>query len=114
MYQTVGLSLIPLLAEALDLPLYRRVITGGALNVAGDYGARTGSADRDDVEQGSSRESVSAAVGGGTKGDETEDLYELLSEVKVSLMCAHAHNLSLVCPLTLSRYLFLSGQPPGP
>lgn len=65
MYQTVGHSGLVTLAKALQLPLFKRTITGQAIHVGGDYGDRK------------------AAVAGGTTGDETEDLYELLRTVKV-------------------------------
>ncbi|KAJ7684045.1 hypothetical protein B0H17DRAFT_1226051 [Mycena rosella] len=62
MYQTVGQDAIELVARALDVPLYRRVISGQAVEQGSEYGARTGA--------------------GGIAGDETEDLYALLSTVK--------------------------------
>ena len=46
------------------MPLYRKVITGNAVNQGSEYGGR---------------HSTSAGVA----GDETEDLYELLATVKV-------------------------------
>ncbi|TFK29379.1 meiotically up-regulated 71 protein [Coprinopsis marcescibilis] len=63
MYQTVGQDAIEFVAQALDVPLYRRVISGDAVQQTVDYGSR------------------SAAETGGIKGDETEDLYELLIQV---------------------------------
>lgn len=75
MFQTVGLSLLPSIAKALRLPLYTRVIKGTAVNVAGEYGSRRGTLDREE-DNGHI----------GTEGDETEDLYELLMEVKVRLI----------------------------
>ncbi|PFH52835.1 hypothetical protein AMATHDRAFT_139377 [Amanita thiersii Skay4041] len=63
LYQTVGQDAIELVARALDVPLYRRVITGSAIEQGSEYGSRT---------------CISTAV----NGDETEDLYELLSSVK--------------------------------
>ncbi|KAH8105926.1 hypothetical protein BXZ70DRAFT_998103 [Cristinia sonorae] len=66
MYQTVGQDAIELVAQALDVPLYRRVITGIAVNMGSEYGSRTASENK------------------GIKGDETEDLFELLSAVKSS------------------------------
>jgi diphthine-ammonia ligase len=65
MYQTVGQDAIELVAKALDVPLYRRVISGSAKHQGAEYGSRTahGSAD--------------------LMGDETEDLYHLLSTVLV-------------------------------
>lgn len=54
------------IAEALELPLYRHTIKGTA------------------VDQGSDYASTSAArVQGRVDGDETEDLYELLTKVLV-------------------------------
>ncbi|CAL1700874.1 unnamed protein product [Somion occarium] len=64
MYQTVGQDAIELVAEALDIPLYRGTIKGTAVNMGTEYGAR--------------QATKSAAV----RGDETEDLFELLSSVK--------------------------------
>ena len=55
-------------AQALDVPLFRRVITGSALNMGSDYGSRTASENR------------------GIAGDETEDLFALLSDVKVCMV----------------------------
>jgi diphthine-ammonia ligase len=67
MYQTVGQDAIEYVAQALDVPLYRRVISGTAVDVSSEYGSR------------------SASASGALKGDETEDLYELLSTVKVGM-----------------------------
>ncbi|KAI0776109.1 hypothetical protein BD413DRAFT_649402 [Trametes elegans] len=64
MYQTVGQDAIELVGKALDVPLYRRVISGAAVEQGGEYGARD------------------PAQSGGVLGDETEDLYDLLSTVK--------------------------------
>ena len=57
MYQTVGHQAIDLYADAMDLPLYRRIIQGSSLDTSRNY-----------------RE---------TEGDEVEDLYQLLHLVKV-------------------------------
>lgn len=76
MYQTVGQDAIEVVAEALDVPLYRRVISGDAVNRGNEYGARSA--------QGSAE----------LKGDETEDLYDLLSTVLVSV--EHFHEGCLV------------------
>ena len=65
MYQTVGQDAIEFVARALDVPLYRRVISGTALAQDSEYGGRD------------------ARERGGVDGDETEDLYALLSHVKV-------------------------------
>lgn len=59
MYQTVGHQAINLYAEALGLPLYRRVIEGSSLNIGRGYRQR--------------------------EGDEVEDMYHLLKQVKVKL-----------------------------
>lgn len=63
LYQTVGQDAIEFVARALDVPLYRRVIMGSAVEQGSEYGARNAK--------------------GGVQGDETEDLYELLLNVKV-------------------------------
>ncbi|KAG1755567.1 hypothetical protein EDB19DRAFT_1661988 [Suillus lakei] len=64
MYQTVGQDAIEFVARALDVPLYRRVIQGDAIEQNSEYGSRS-------------------AGGAGVLGDETEDLYTLLEDVKV-------------------------------
>ncbi|XP_006460229.1 hypothetical protein AGABI2DRAFT_67613 [Agaricus bisporus var. bisporus H97] len=66
MYQTVGQDAIHLVARALDVPLYRRVITGNAVDQGIEYGSREKS------------------LKDGVQGDETEDLYELLASVKAA------------------------------
>jgi diphthine-ammonia ligase len=71
MYQSVGTSLLPLLAKSMRLPLYRHVIKGKPVEVGGTYGSRN-------------RSESSRAGQEGVKGDETEDLEELLLQVKVS------------------------------
>ncbi len=65
LYQTVGQDAIEFVARALDVPLYRRVISGTALVQESEYGGRD------------------AKERGGVDGDETEDLYALLAHVKV-------------------------------
>jgi diphthamide synthase (EF-2-diphthine--ammonia ligase) len=58
MYQTVGSNAVEYIAQALEKPLFRRPITGTAKLIGMEYeGDRT--------------------------GDEVEDLYELVKEVKV-------------------------------
>ncbi|KAG6903505.1 hypothetical protein C0995_005528 [Termitomyces sp. Mi166 len=64
LYQTVGQDVIELVARALEVPLYRRVITGTAVEQGSEYGSRDS-------------KGVTAV-----EGDETEDLLALLSEVK--------------------------------
>lgn len=66
MYQTVGQDAIALIAQALDVPLHRRVIQGSPVEQAAEYGLKS-------------------AGGGGIAGDETEDLYALLCSVLVCL-----------------------------
>ncbi|XP_034051547.1 diphthine--ammonia ligase [Thalassophryne amazonica] len=56
MYQTVGHQAIDLYAEAMELPLYRRIIQGSSLDTSRTYSM--------------------------TEGDEVEDLYHLLHLVK--------------------------------
>lgn len=65
LYQTVGQDAIELVARALEVPLYRRVISGTAVEQGSEYGGRK------------------ASEAGGVAGDETEDLYQLLVTVKV-------------------------------
>ena len=60
MYQTVGHEAVSCYADAMQLPLFRRVISGAPLQQGSDYVAMD--------------------------NDEVEDLYGLLSEVKV-LQC---------------------------
>ncbi|KAG6869305.1 hypothetical protein C0993_000058 [Termitomyces sp. T159_Od127] len=64
LYQTVGQDAIELVARALEVPLYRRVITGTAIEQGSEYGSRNS-------------KGIIAV-----EGDETEDLLALLSEVK--------------------------------
>lgn len=66
MYQTVGHDAVHLIAEAMQLPLYRTTITGQANNQSSSYGPRLAS---------TSSQTLDAA-------DETEDLYTLLRMVK--------------------------------
>ena len=65
LYQTVGQDAIELVAQALDVPLYRKTIDGAAVEQGSEYGGRT------------------VTTSGGVRGDETEDLFDLLSTVKV-------------------------------
>jgi diphthine-ammonia ligase len=70
MYQTVGHDAVHLVAEAMGIPLYRHVITGTAVNQASEYGSRLPGA------------SQAQDKGKSKAKDETEDLYELLLQVK--------------------------------
>lgn len=63
MYQTVGHDAIDFYADCMQLPLYRREITGTAIAQGANYEV--------------------------TPQDETEDLYVLLKEVLVSLLCVY-------------------------
>ncbi|KAH8118362.1 hypothetical protein DFH11DRAFT_1849706 [Phellopilus nigrolimitatus] len=65
LYQTVGQDAVELVAQALDVPLYRKLISGSAVEQGSEYGSRD-----------------AAAGANGVKGDETEDLHGLLSEVR--------------------------------
>ena len=56
MYQTVGHQAIESIAKALELPLFRREISGSPVSQSYEYDE--------------------------TKGDEVEDLYELLLQIK--------------------------------
>ena len=72
LYQTVGQDAIEFVARALDVPLHRRAISGSALALGSEYGGRN------------------AEDRGGVNGDETEDLYALLADVKVmQILPAH-------------------------
>jgi diphthine-ammonia ligase len=62
MYQTVGLEIVPFIAECLEVPLIQRELQGTSVNTGMYY-------------QKSSEESKSGL-------DEVEDLYELIADVK--------------------------------
>lgn len=59
MYQSVGHEVIELVAQAMELPLYRAEIQGDAQSTDKEYERPV-------------------------EGDEVEDLYELLSKIKVT------------------------------
>ncbi len=61
MYQSVGHEIIDLFAKAMELPLYRAEIKGDAQTTDKEYDQPV-------------------------DGDEVEDLYQLLSEIKVNLI----------------------------
>jgi diphthine-ammonia ligase len=67
----VGQDAIEFVTQALEVPLYRQVIHGSAIEQGLEYGGRAA----DDA--------------GGTPGDETEDLFALLSTVKVIFLTLH-------------------------
>jgi diphthine-ammonia ligase len=56
MYQTIGHSSLSLIASALDLPLYTRIISGTSLVLETEYGTAR-------------------------EGDETEDMHALIGDV---------------------------------
>lgn len=68
MYQTVGHDAIHLIAEAMELPLYRVTITGQANNQTSSYGNRLASTSSHTLDS----------------TDETEDLFHLLQIVKAA------------------------------
>ncbi|KZT62931.1 hypothetical protein CALCODRAFT_526295 [Calocera cornea HHB12733] len=69
MYQTVGQDAIEIVAHALGVPLVRRTIEGQAVEQGSEYGTRAGTSQIRAEEQG-------------VLGDETEDMFELLTQVK--------------------------------
>ncbi|USP79736.1 hypothetical protein yc1106_07010 [Curvularia clavata] len=87
MYQTVGHSVIPLYEQALGLPLYRREITGTAVNSSRDYAAPSSQKQQQEQEQEQEQ-------------DETEDLVPLLT----SIMRAHPEANAVSTGAILSTY----------
>lgn len=83
LYQSVGTHLLPLLAESMSLPLYTKVIRGKAISQGAEYGSR-----------------LRLGAGTGQKGDETEDLTCLLSDV----LEAHPEATALSSGAILSTY----------
>jgi diphthine-ammonia ligase len=75
LYQSVGTSLVTLIAKAMRLPLYRKTIKGKPVHLESTYGSRT--------KERSAQGQETTRVRDGIEGDETEDLDELLHEVKV-------------------------------
>ena len=66
LYQSVGTQMLPLLTQAMGLPLFTRVIKGKAIERGPEYGSRN-----------------PGEAGIGSEGDETEDLTYLLTGVLV-------------------------------
>ncbi|CAG7848447.1 Diphthine--ammonia ligase; AltName: Full=Diphthamide synthase; AltName: Full=Diphthamide synthetase [Serendipita indica DSM 11827] len=66
LYQTVGQDAIEYVAQALDVPLYRTVIQGTAVELQNEYGTRLG---------------VERSTNQGVDEDETEDMFRLLQDV---------------------------------
>ena len=87
MFQTVGQGIIPLHAEALDLPLYRQQIKGSALDQSKDYRHVSNAKD---LERLTAQE----------HGDETESLLPLLRTV----MNAHPTANAICSGAILSSY----------
>ncbi|SCZ94782.1 BZ3500_MvSof-1268-A1-R1_Chr12-1g03654 [Microbotryum saponariae] len=75
MYQTVAHSGLSLVAESLSLPFYTRIITGTPINQGNSYGSRSG-------QPLSSASTLASESELGEEKDETEDMYELLRDVK--------------------------------
>jgi diphthine-ammonia ligase len=75
MYQTVGHSVIPLYAEALDVPLYREPILGSAANTNRDYAPAAG---------------ISSLSPSSEQQDETESLLPLLQRILAAYPSANA------------------------
>lgn len=95
LYQSVGTSVPPLIAQAMGVPHYSKVIKGKAVARGPEYGERSTGGQKS-----------------GVAGDETEDLFLLLQEVIVRLIqCSDADESQLIprpqrcqpvpsCPLT--------------
>lgn len=75
MYQTIGHSVIPLYESALDIPLYRAPITGGAIDTSRIYRHDAADQSAEPATQPGSEHSI----------DETESLVPLLRRIR------HAH-----------------------
>ncbi|KAE8538217.1 hypothetical protein D1P53_005556 [Cryptococcus gattii VGV] len=83
LYQSVGTHLLPLLAQSMSLPLYTKIIRGKAIAQGPEYGSR-----------------LRLGAGTGQIGDETEDLFDLLSQV----LEAHPEATALSAGAILSTY----------
>ncbi|XP_014556718.1 hypothetical protein COCVIDRAFT_15936 [Bipolaris victoriae FI3] len=97
MYQTVGHSVVPLYSQALDLPLYRRQITGTAVDSSRDYAAPLPSSSSSQQTHGQKQKSdthhqqeIVEDDDGGKQDDETEDLIPLLKRVMQAHPTANA------------------------
>ncbi|GAA99002.1 hypothetical protein E5Q_05691, partial [Mixia osmundae IAM 14324] len=92
MYQTVGQDAIETVAQAMQLPLYRRIITGKALVQTMQYGSE-----------------------GATNGDETEDLLFKqrieLTETELVLSSASEDEFSTVAHLRIKRARLVDKSP---
>ena len=94
LYQTVGQDAIDLIAKALDVPLHKRVISGLPIQQGFEYGTRE----------------ASARIA--TPEDETEDLFVLLTEVKVIFTDSRLR-ISQSQTLTQSQHPEISGVSVG-
>ncbi|KAJ6193503.1 ATP binding L-PSP endoribonuclease family protein-like protein [Bipolaris maydis] len=94
MYQTVGHSVVPLYSQALDLPLYRRQITGTAVDSNRDYAAplRSLSSSSSSQQTQSQKQKIDVEEEQGIveQEDETEDLVPLLKRVMQAHPTANA------------------------
>lgn len=87
LYQSVGTAeMLPLIAQAMRVPLYRATIRGKPLQTALDYGSRHGSAAGRSRGQAASEDADDGLTTNQMptidSGDETEDLERLLMDVK--------------------------------
>ncbi|PGH04633.1 hypothetical protein AJ79_07030 [Helicocarpus griseus UAMH5409] len=87
MYQTVGHSIIPLYASALDIPLYRAPIHGTALNTSRDYQTPSPAA-KNGTTTTTTTTTTTAAAAAAT--EETESLFHLLNDIKQAHPSANA------------------------
>ncbi|KAK4250431.1 hypothetical protein C7999DRAFT_11801 [Corynascus novoguineensis] len=94
MYQTVGHQVIPLYAEATGIPLYRREITGGAVQHGKDYSHYRSST------ASAARASPGLAGGPVRDPDETESMVPLLQAIKK----AHPEANAICAGAILSTY----------
>lgn len=95
MYQTIGHSIIPLYEEALNIPLYRAPITGGAVDTSRIY--RHDAAGDGDSNAAANSD---ADTGASTDTDETESLVPLLRRI----MAAHPEANAVSAGAILSTY----------
>ncbi|KAL2159217.1 hypothetical protein VTH06DRAFT_2649 [Thermothelomyces fergusii] len=97
MYQTVGHQVIPLYAEATGIPLYRREITGAAVQHGKDYDAHR---HRSSAARPAGGDSDAAPGPEVADPDETESMVPLLQDI----MRAHPEANALCAGAILSTY----------
>ena len=90
MYQTVGHSVVPLYSQALDLPLYRRQITGTAVDSNRDYAAPLTSSSSQQTHGQKQKIDLEDGEEIVEQDDETEDLVPLLKRVMQAHPTANA------------------------